>query len=855
LRPWFIGRDMKERTTQEPVGEAFWSHPASELLTALGSSAKGLTAVEAERRRATYGPNLLKPRHKAGWRGILLRQFQSPIILILIAASIFSYFLSDATNSLIILIIVIISGMLGFWQENGAHLAIAKLLEIVQVRIQVLRDGSEITITQEEIVPGDVLSLNAGDVIAGDCLIIESRDLYVDEATLTGETFPVEKEAGILPADTPLHERSNSVFMGTHVVSGTALALVISTARNTEFGKVFEHLAAKLQEADFEYGFRHFGFLIMEITLVLVVSIFFINIILQRQVLDSFMFSLALAIGLTPQLLPAIISINLSHGARRMAANKVIVKQLSSIENFGSISILCSDKTGTLTEGKVEIDSLMGVDGNHSDKVQLYATLNAAFESGFTNPIDEALRTAPHPDIGKYRKVDEIPYDFVRKRLSIVVDDGTERIMITKGALEGVLSICSNAEFADGSLASLDSAKAAIEELFHTKSSEGKRCIGLAYRQLEPGEKVGHQSEVGMTYLGMTVLYDPPKTGITETLKRLSELGITLKLITGDNQLVAHSIARAVGIKSSRIVTGSQLARMTSDALPSRVKKTDIFAEIEPNQKEQIILALRKSGSIVGYMGDGINDASALHAADVGISVESAVDVAKEAAQIVLLEKDLNVLVNGVEEGRRTFANTLKYVFMATSANFGNMFSMAGASLLLPFLPLLPRQILLTNLMTDIPEMTIATDHVDKELVQQPRRWDIGFIRKFMITFGLLSSVFDYLTFGVLIYFLSASPKLFRTGWFLESVISATIIVLVIRTRRPFWRSLPGKYLLIATLAIAAATVVLPYTFLGGIFGFEPLPVEFLLLMFGVVALYIGGAELAKKLFYKWIKY
>jgi P-type Mg2+ transporter len=847
------GIDKANKSTD--IGDSFWSRPASELLAALNSSAKGLTLAEAQKRQKIYGPNLLKPRHKVGWVGILLHQFQSPIILILIAASILSYFLSDSTNSIIILTIVLISGMLGFWQENGAQHAIAKLLEIVQIRIQVLRDGTEVTIPQEEIVPGDVLSLNAGDMIAGDCLLLESHDLYIDEATLTGETFPVEKEAGVLPADTTLHERSNTVFMGTHVVSGTALALVVSTAHHTEFGKVFEHLAAKPQEAEFEHGLKHFGFLIMEITLVLVVSIFFINIILQRHVLDSFMFSLALAIGLTPQLLPAIISINLSHGAKRMASNKVIVKQLSSIENFGSMNILCSDKTGTLTEGRVEIDCSLGMNCNPSSKVMLYSYLNAYFETGFTNPIDEAIRKMPGIDISKYSKVDEIPYDFLRKRLSIAVDGPSGRLMISKGAVKNILEVCEQAEDVDGKIISIDNARSQIDEDFKKKSSEGMRCIAVAYRLMSRDERLNHDSEKGMIFVGLLVLYDPPKAGIADTLKRLRELGIEMKLITGDNHLVARNLAEKVGIKSPRIVTGSQLTRMSSAALQERVKRTDIFAEIEPNQKEQIILALRKSGSVVGYIGDGINDASALHAADVGISVESAVDVAKEAAQIVLLEKDLNVLVNGVEEGRRTFANTLKYVFMATSANFGNMFSMAGASLFLPFLPLLPRQILLTNLMTDIPEMTIATDRVDDELVQKPRRWDIVFIRKFMITFGLLSSVFDYLTFGILIFILGANAASFRTGWFTESVISATVIVLVIRTRRPFWRSLPGRYLLVATLAIVAATVALPYTVLGDIFGFEPLPVEFLLMMFGVVALYIAGAEIVKKLFYRWVRY
>ena len=592
----------------------------------------------------------------------------------------------------------------------------------------------------------------------------------------------------------------------------------------------------------------------MEVTLVLVVAIFAINVYLARPVLDSFLFSLALAVGLTPQLLPAIISINLAHGAKRMAREKVIVKRLASIENFGSMNVICADKTGTLTEGIVHLQSALDVAGAPSDKVLLYAYLNAFYETGFTNPIDEAIRTHRQFDLSGYQKQDEIPYDFLRKRLSILVSHDDTQLMVTKGALANVLAVCSSAETEDG-IVDIGAVRGPIQKHFEEYSHKGFRTLGVAYRSMETGSRISKDDEAGMTFLGFLVLFDPPKPNMIETIGSLKNLGVSLKIITGDNHLVAANVSQQMGLAKTKIITGPDLLQMSDGALLKQVVDVDVFAEIEPNQKERIILALRKAGNVVGYMGDGINDASALHAADVGISVESAVDVAKDAADIVLLEKELGVLVQGVREGRTTFANTLKYVFMATSANFGNMFSMAGVSLFLPFLPLLPKQILLTNLLTDFPEMTIATDRVDSEMVDYPRRWDIKAIRKFMITFGLVSSVFDYLTFGVLLLILQATRDQFRTGWFLESVISASLIVLVIRTRKPFFKSRPGKYLLMTTLLIAVVTLILPFTPLGGIFGFSWLPISFLVLIGIIILFYIITAEVVKTIFYKKVKF
>jgi len=836
------------------IAKTFWSVAASELLQQLDTTPKGLTNEVAKERLKEFGAIRLKPQERSKGLLLFLSQFKGPIIIILLLAAGLSFFLRDPTDALIILAIVLVSGLLGFWQEKGVANAGEKLLSIIQTKATVLRDGNPVEVPFEEVVPGDVVILSAGGSIPGDCVILESKDLFLNEAALTGETYPVEKRVGNLEPETPLSRRTNTLFMGTHVVSGTARAVVVRVGTDTEFGKVSERLKLRPPETEFTRGVRRFGYFLMEVTLILVIAIFAVNVLLKRPVLDSFLFSLALAVGLTPQLLPAIITINLSHGANRMAQKKVIVKRLPSIENFGSMNVLCSDKTGTLTEGVVRLHAALDVDGHESEKVLLYAYLNAAYETGFVNPIDEAIRTHRQFDLSGCQKLDEVPYDFVRKRLSILVSKDDTHLMVTKGALQNVLAVCTRAETAGGTTVEIGTVREQIQHRFEEFSKNGFRTLGVGYRVMGSHASINRDHEVEMTFLGFLVFFDPPKPGVVESLRRLKNLGVSLKIITGDNSLVAATVSQQIGLSSPHVLTGPDLRHMSDEALLKRVNEVEVFAEVEPNQKERIILALRKAGNVVGYMGDGINDASALHTADVGISVNSAVDVAKEAADIVLLEKGLDVLAQGVYEGRTTFANTLKYVFMATSANFGNMFSMAGASLFLPFLPLLPKQILLTNLMTDFPEMAIATDTVDSEMIQQPRRWNITFIRKFMLTFGAVSSVFDYLTFGVLLFILHATTDQFRTGWFLESVISASLIVLVIRSRRPFSRSRPGRYLFIATLAVIAATLIFPFTLFSGIFGFKPLPLSFFAWLGGIVVLYILAAEMAKRLFYQKVK-
>ncbi len=829
----------------------FWSLSKEEALRDLSCTQQGLDDTEAHKRLATYGPNTIKANTRSSAILLFLSQFKSPVTLLLIIAALLSLGLHDVTDSVIILTIVLISSCLGFWQEKGAADAVHELLKMVQLHCTAMRDGKAKEIPSEEIVPGDVVVLSAGDIIPGDSLLLDSQELFVDEAAFTGETYPVEKDSCVLPVDTPLAKRKNSLFMGAHVISGKATALVIKTGKDTEFGKISEGLQLRAPETDFEKGTRKFGYMLMEITLLLVIIIFAINVYLLKPVLDSFLFSLALAVGLTPQLLPAIISVNLSTGARRMAKQQVIVKRLSSIENFGSMNILCSDKTGTITEGKVNLKDTLDIDGKHSDKVLQYAWLNASMQKGFHNPIDDAICSGYDGKGNTFAVKSEIPYDFIRKRLTIVVKNTTDTLAITKGALNAVLSVCDRVENANGKVSTIADSKPAILNQYQQLSNEGYRTLGVCYKPADTTHAFGRDDEKGMIFLGFIALFDPPKPNVAATIVKLNSLGVKLKLITGDNALVARSLALQIGVKDPQVLTGADMQKMTNAALLHKAALTDIFAEVEPNQKERIITILKKAGNVVGFMGDGINDAPALHTADVGISVNTAVDVAKEAADIVLLSQGLDVLINGIIEGRKTFTNTMKYIFMATSANFGNMFSMAGASLFLTFLPLLPKQILLTNLLTDFPEMAISTDRVDEINIQTPQRWDLGFIRRFMILFGLLSSVFDYLTFGVLLLILHTKEKEFQTGWFVESVISAILIVLVVRTRLPFFKSLPGKYLTIATIVILLFVLFLPLTPLVVWFGFTRLPLAYYGWMLLIVLGYMVSAEIAKQLFYR----
>lgn len=832
----------------------YWNVEPNELFQKLQTSPNGLASDTAQDRLNRLGKNTLEEHAQVTLVGLFLNQFKSPIILILLVATLISAFVQDWTDAVIILAIVIGSAALSFIQEYSASNAAARLKAQVNVKSRVLRDGKEQIIPTEEVVPGDVVLLSAGSLIPADGVLLEAKDFFVNQAVLTGETFPVEKQPGIVNPGASLAERNNCVYMGTNVRSGSAKALIVKTGSQTFFGQTAKRLTLRPPETEFERGIRKLGYLLTEVMLILVVVIFAANVFFQKPVLDSLLFSIALAVGLTPQLLPAIININLSKGARGMASRGVIVRRLASIENFGSMDILCTDKTGTLTEGVVRLDHAFDPMGIESDQVKRLVWMNAYFQTGISNPLDEAILKSIQAPTHDAIKIDEIPYDFIRKRLSVVFQENGIRTLVCKGALENILSICKNVQVDGESRLLSEDRLAELQSKYAQWSAQGYRVLGVASRVLEEKPAYSREDETDLSFTGFLLFFDPPKPGIKETITRLQNLGVKLKIITGDNKLVAAQIAEAIGLGSVRILTGSEIDQLSDEAVWHVAEQTDIFAQVDPNQKERIILALKKTGHGVGYMGDGINDAPSLHSADVGISVENAVDVAKDAADFVLLKQDLAVLEEGIREGRRTFANTLKYVFMAVSANFGNMFSVAGASLFLSFLPLLPKQILLINFLTDFPEMTISTDNVDDVYIERPHRWDVGFIRRFMLIFGPLSSVFDYMTFALLLWILKANPSQFQTGWFFESVLSAMLVVFAVRTRLPFFRSRPSKLMVWVTLAIALIVFALPYSPMAKALGFTPLPLIYLLLLLGIVFLYFISAEFTKRWFYRQAK-
>lgn len=814
----------------------FWRFSAEDLLKLLRTSVNGLTDREVCRRSTTRKNHRLNTTKAQNPFFLLLFQFNTPLIYLLLSAVLLSLFFRERTDAMIILTILLGSGILSFYQERKAACAVRDLLNIVKTKTWVIRSSIRQEVDSYDVVPGDIVFLSAGDRIPADCYLLEAKELHVDESILTGETFPAEKIPGIVKKDERLSERTNTLFMGTHVVSGSATAVVVHTGKETEFGQISEKLSYRSKENSFEFGVRRFGYFLLEITLMLVLLIFIFNMYFGRTFVESLLFALALAVGLTPQLLPAIISINLSLGAKQMAKEKVIVKKLAAIENFGGMDLLCVDKTGTLTQGKMGLTKAVNMQGTEDAKVAFWGYLNAFFQSGYTNPIDEALLKIDTINITGWRKLDEIPFDFIRKRLSVLVASEEGEWMITKGAFSQMLEVCRDVEGA--------------EALFSEYMEQGYRVIAIAVKKMHGASLVRREDEKEMTLLGFLLFSDPPKENIVQTIDELKQLGIKLKMITGDHRLAAVHFAKILGIPSDEIVLGLDLHKISDTALLHLVGKTTIFAEVEPNQKERIILALRKRGHVVGFLGDGINDVTALHAADVSISVNMAVDIAKEASDIILLDKDLSVLKTGVIGGRKTFANTIKYIFMATSANFGNMFSMAGASLFLPFLPLLPKQILLTNLMTDFPEMTIATDRVDAEMLKKPLKWDLFAIRRFMLVFGLVSSVFDCITFLGLLFIFHAPIATFRTAWFIESVLSATAIVLVIRTMKPFFRSKPSRYLAMTVFFVMLAASILPFTPLALMLGLEALSAPYFVFIGSVLIAYIFSVECIKRWFY-----
>lgn len=833
---------------QTAAENKFWQFDTGYWFQKLNSSPDGLSQKAAEKILAgsAFRQKPIPVFQKD--LKLFLGQFKSPLMLLLIGAVILSAFLGDTSDVFIILFIVLAASLLSFIQERNAGRVVEKLQSLLSITSTVLRDGQAKEIEATKIVAGDVLIFNAGDMIPADCLLISADELHLNEASLTGESFPTRKEAGILSEQTELAKRSNCLWEGTNIVSGNAKALVINTGSQSILGGI-SRAASAATETAFEKGIRDFGYFLMKITLFLSLFILLVNLLNHKSVIESALFALALAVGMAPELLPAITTIAMSAGAKRMLTQKVIVKKLASIQNLGEVNLLCTDKTGTLTEGTIRVAGLVNADGQEDGWVKQLAFWNASFETGYSNPIDEALKQLQPEQQKHAEKLAEVPYDFIRKRLSISVNTGTEKILISKGAFAQTLSICTKINLGEGKIEAIELHKLKLEKKFEQYGLEGLRVIGICYKNVFV-DTISKDDETEMIFAGFILLEDPVKTGIEDTIEALKKLQVNLKIITGDNKNVARSIALKIGIAEPAILSGEELFATSPEALKQLVKKTHIFAEVEPQQKERIILALRKTYT-VAYLGDGINDVSALNAADVGLSVENAVDVAREAADFVLLQKDLTVLVDGIKEGRKTFANTLKYIYISTGSTFGNMCSVAAASLLLPFLPMLPKQILLTNFITDFPYLTVASDNVDEKQLEKPGRWNLRIIRNYMLVFGIHSSLFDIITFITLLFILKVKESAFQTGWFIESVLSELFILFIIRTNKNFFKSKPGKYLSIFSFIGLFFTLGLPYSPFGKEIGLVPLPFINLAAMLLIVAGYILTADILKIWFFK----
>jgi Mg2+-importing ATPase len=834
---------------------AFWQTPLDELERQLGASANGLSSTEAAARLLRYGANALDSQQKYSFLLKVLSRFRNPLVLILLAAAVISGFTGDIASLGIISTMVLLSVLLDSVQEYRAEQAAEQLKISVALKEQVLRDGREVTIRADQLVPGDVVLLAAGDMVPADGRLLEARDFFVNEGLLTGESYPTEKRVaaeGIENVD--VAQAANAAFMGTSVVSGSAKLLLCKTGNATQLGEISATLRHTPPPAALERGVYEFGILIVRLTVLLVLFVLLVNTFFHRPLLESFLFALALAVGLTPELLPMIVSVTLARGAIRMAKQKVIVKRLAAIHDLGSMDVLCTDKTGTLTEAKIALIRHITLSGADSERVLELAWLNSHFESGLRSPLDAAIIEHASSIPAGWTKIDEVPFDFERRRVSVLLEHEGRRILIVKGAPEDVLKLSNRYELSGESDTQLfdAAALARANTQFQTLCEEGFRVLGIAWRE-EPASQthVVVSDEHDFVFAGYAAFLDPPKASAGAAIAALERSGVGIKIITGDNERVTQYVCTQLGIPVEGLLTGTELTALSEEALSARIEETNLFCRVNPSQKNRIILALKRRGHVVGYLGDGINDAPSLHTADVGISVDGAVDVAKDAADIILLEHDLEVVERGVREGRRTFGNIMKYIMMGTSSNFGNMFSMAGASLILPFLPMLPIQVLLNNFLYDLSEVPIPMDEVDDELLAQPRHWDIKFIRNFMLVLGSVSSIFDFLTFGLLLWVFNATEALFQTGWFMESLATQVLVIFVIRTRGSPLRSRPNPLLAGTSLTVAAVGILLPYTAIGRWFGFVPLPLTFLAALGATVVCYLVLAESVKRWFYR----
>jgi Mg2+-importing ATPase len=827
---------------------AWWAGDTRRVLDELGSSTGGLSSAQAAERLVTHGRNELQGDGYLTRPRLLWKQLESPLLLLLLVAAGISAATGEWRDAILVGAIVLVTVAVGYARESRAQTAVAALRRRVQTLVTVIRDGASVSLPLEEVVPGDVVRLCAGSIVPGDGLVLEATECHVTEGVLTGESFPVRKSPGVVPVAAPLSGRSNCVFLGTSVRSGMALCVLVATGGTTELGKIAHRLSLARPETEFDKGVRRFGYLLTVAMLALVLLVFFAHMMRGRPAVETLLFAIALAVGLSPELLPVILTVNLARGAETMARQGVLVRRLNAIEDLGSMDVLCTDKTGTLTEGVARFEHAHDAGGADSSTVLTLAALNAGLQTGLRSPMDDAILEAHAPDLGAVRKLAEVPFDFVRKRVSVIVERGGAVQLIAKGAFLPLLEACTR--WSDGSLLDAERRRSLVTR-YEASSREGQRVLAVAVRALPAAATHTRAAEEELTFAGYLTFADRPKDGAREAIASLARLGVSVKMVTGDSRWVAEHVAREVGLPPGDMLTGADIQRLHDTALCAAAQRAGVFAEVDPAQKERVLLALKRAGRVVGFLGDGVNDAPAMHAADTSLSVQSAVDVAREAADFVLLDRDLDVIRRGIEEGRKTFANTMKYVLTTLSANLGNMLSMAVASLFLPFLPLLAAQILINNFLSDIPAFALAADHVDPEQVSTPRRWDIRFIGRFMLEFGALSSAFDLITFGALLWVFQAVPEVFRTAWFVESLLTELVIALVVRTNRPIFRSRPARGLLVSTVAMIPLTMAIPYLPHAGIVGFVPIPAAIVGLLVAITCLYMLAAELLKASFYR----
>ena len=831
--------------------------PAAEALQRLGVTEKGLSDEQVETAREEYGSNILSHRKEPGIVMELLQRCRNPLVIQLLVICGVSLLMGDVRAATVVGAMVVLSVVLAYVQEHRSSKAVEKLKAMVQANSLVIRDGKECEIPLAEIVPGDIVILQAGALIPADLRLISAKDFFVSQSSLTGESMPVEKHAE--SADITgrgVIELQNACFQGSNVVSGTARGVVVNTGSKTHFGSIAEKLAGQRAQTSFDRGIAGFTWLMIRFMVVMVAIVFLIVAVTKHNWPEALLFALSVAVGLTPEMLPMIVTVNLSKGAMAMSKKKVIVKRLNSIQNFGAIDILCTDKTGTLTQDRVILEKAVDVTNRDSDDVLRYAYMNSYYQTGLRNVLDRSVLS--HTDLDVERgcgKVDEIPFDFQRKRMSVVVDYEGDHVLICKGAVEDIYKVCTHYQIDEEIHLMIDLIKDDLLEEYEDLSRDGYRVLGIAYREFPQSKQVfsvGDESD--LILLGYIAFLDPPKGSAAKALASLKRFGVTTKILTGDNALVTRKICKDVGLDEKAVITGDKLLSLDETQLGELAERNNVFARLSPSQKENIITALQKRGHVVGYMGDGINDALSMRAADVGISVDTAVDVAKESADIILLEKSLLVLEDGIIEGRKVFGNIIKYIRMGASSNFGNMFSVVGGSYFLPFLPMAPIQILLNNLLYDASQVGIPSDNVDEEYLKTPRKWNIQNIRRFMVFIGPMSSIFDYATFFLMLYFFNCKlyshpattpemrtyyESLFHTGWFVESILTQTLIVHIIRTNRiPFLQSIASPFLLLTTIIVMIAGAVLPYLPIGNYFGFVPLPASFWVWIAGFLLCY-----------------